>query len=257
MRSLFSGQTSGSVSGAGLCTAEEIEGLLRVDGEAGDVERACAVLGVSPTTYDVWKAKYEGLTPSQIKRRWARARRNRRMMTATAAAAVLGAAYFAFPGSTPQSQASVRPLETPSVPLQWQPAPVPSEPPTGAISVPVPVTPLVPQALPERDGTGKIRAAEPSASTGADNALGTSGTATADGAYAVQVVAVADAGIANALAEKLAAEGHPAYVALTTVGSVQMYRVRVGPVQNRIDAEAFARRLERDGHGSPWITSIR
>ena len=72
--------------------------------------------------------------------------------------------------------------------------------------------------------------------------------------YSVQVAALPDLQQARIALERLAAAGYPAHIATKNVNRVEMFRVRVGPVDSRDAAEQVAARLRRDGYGSPWVT---
>ena len=75
----------------------------------------------------------------------------------------------------------------------------------------------------------------------------------ADGGYHVQVSAEPDVQLARETVERLVSAGYPAYVLPTTVGALELYRVRIGPFESGQDAQQILRRLERDGYEDPWI----
>lgn len=64
--------------------------------------------------------------------------------------------------------------------------------------------------------------------------------------FAVQVGAFADPLIAEELADALRNRGFAVYVAPTSDGNPSSWRVRVGPLATRAEAEEVAQRLERD-----------
>lgn len=60
-------------------TEEQVIGILR-EGEAGaKIQDICRKYGVSDATYDRWKARYAGLTVSELKRLKALEEENRRL----------------------------------------------------------------------------------------------------------------------------------------------------------------------------------
>ncbi len=73
------------------------------------------------------------------------------------------------------------------------------------------------------------------------------------GSFAVQVGAFAEASAAEQLARRLRARGHPVYVAPSTGSDTARWRVRVGPLATRSEAEDVAERLEREERVSTWV----
>lgn len=73
------------------------------------------------------------------------------------------------------------------------------------------------------------------------------------GAFAVQVGAFADAAAAEHLARRLRARGHPVYVAPAAGSDAARWRVRVGPLGSRAEAEGVAARLEQEERVSTWV----
>ncbi|HSJ98351.1 MAG TPA: SPOR domain-containing protein, partial [Myxococcota bacterium] len=73
------------------------------------------------------------------------------------------------------------------------------------------------------------------------------------GGFAVQVGAFADAAAAEQLARRLRAHGHRVYVAPSTGSDTARWRVRVGPLSSRSEAEGVAARLEREERVSTWV----
>lgn len=72
-------------------------------------------------------------------------------------------------------------------------------------------------------------------------------TANTDTGWAVQLGSFANRENAEKLAAEIKASGYRAFVSKFEAGSRVRYRVRVGPEQDRAQAEALARRLQRDG----------
>lgn len=71
--------------------------------------------------------------------------------------------------------------------------------------------------------------------------------ANADTAWAVQLGSFASRENAERLAAEIKQGGYRAFVSRFEAGRSVRYRVRVGPEQDRAQAEALARRLQRDG----------
>jgi cell division septation protein DedD len=71
--------------------------------------------------------------------------------------------------------------------------------------------------------------------------------------FAVQVGAFADAATAEQVARRLRARGHPVYVAPAAGSDTARWRVRVGPLSSRAEAEGVAARLEREEGLSTWV----
>jgi cell division septation protein DedD len=115
------------------------------------------------------------------------------------------------------------------------PAVAEAEPPLGA-NAPLP-PPEKPAAAPKRSTPPRVAAAR----TGAG--------------FAVQVGAFQDRPPAAALSDRLERSGFPAFVAGAEAGSGQRWRVRVGPVATRGEAEALARRLKREEGLPTWVVS--
>lgn len=73
--------------------------------------------------------------------------------------------------------------------------------------------------------------------------------------YAVQVAAVKKRAEADQIVRRLKAKGYEAYVFVPDGGDrLGVFRVRIGSYRNRRDAEAVARRLEREEQYKPWVT---
>lgn len=73
------------------------------------------------------------------------------------------------------------------------------------------------------------------------------------GDFAVQVGAFSEASAAERLANRLRVGGFPVYVAPAVGGDADRWRVRVGPMASREEAERLARRLESEQQLSTWI----
>jgi len=73
------------------------------------------------------------------------------------------------------------------------------------------------------------------------------------GGFAIQVGAFSEASAAERLASRLREGGLPVYVAPSVGGDAERWRVRVGPMASRDEAEQLARRLEREQQLSTWV----
>jgi len=73
------------------------------------------------------------------------------------------------------------------------------------------------------------------------------------GGFSVQVGAFAEAAPAEQLARKLRAQGLPVYVAPAAGSDARKWRVRVGPLGDRGEAERIAERLEKRDKLPTWV----
>ena len=73
------------------------------------------------------------------------------------------------------------------------------------------------------------------------------------GGWQVQVAAYDARGDADAHVRRLGTRGYKAYVA-TPAGTSNVFRVRVGPFQNKPAADAIAARLSKEERITPWVT---
>ena len=241
-------------------TDEEILTILHA-GEAGlKIPDVCAAGGIRMVTYYVWKAKYAGLTPSEVRNRRLRERRKRRATMATFAALVVlsvGAAGMLL-ATRHASQPRKASANEPENPLESRPAAA-----AATVTIPAPAPNLQSAAA---AGLGLQFTAVRQPSQGADAAqpVGLRASApwvnaeeieTADpNSYVVQVAAVPDLQEARAVLDQLAEAGYHAYLTATMIDRVELYRVRVGPLKSWPVAQEVARRLEREGHRAPWVT---
>ena len=77
----------------------------------------------------------------------------------------------------------------------------------------------------------------------------------AEAGFAVQVGAFAQGLAAEALAESLQEKGYAAYVTPSAGDSAQRWRVRVGPIETRAEADTIARRLKSKEQLPTWVSS--
>lgn len=227
-------------------------------GEAGaGAAEVCAVEGISPELYYVWRVKYGGLTAAEVERRRGTDRRkiHRRLITTVIVAAIAApslaisaCAVASFSKSTTTSADDWLRTMVDSVP-PVSAAPATSSPPAARLAARsthggVATSPRLLSITPPI-GRPMTEAASTKA-TGADLAADPPG-------YRVQVAAVPNPEEASAWIDRLRAAGYPAYRTATRIDLTTMYRVRVGPLASHAEAEETARRLEGDGFPTPWI----
>jgi putative transposase len=231
-------------------------------GQAGlNLADVCAAGGISERTYHAWKAKYAGLEPSAVRHGRRRERVKRRIATIAFAAltALSVAAATMLVGIPHASQSRRASADRPEQLLEARPT-------AAAMSVAIPVraanlrsaaaaaepAPPSPTVL---EPSQKPNAAQPVVLSARTGPVRAPDIRTADpSGYVVQVAAVADLREARAILEQLTDAGYPAYLIAKVVDRVELYRVRVGPLKSRSEAEETVRRLEREGHRSPWVT---
>jgi cell division septation protein DedD len=100
-------------------------------------------------------------------------------------------------------------------------------------------------AVPQRATSGAGAGAAPTRKSAPAVAQPTSG-------FAVQVGAFSEKSAAQALADSLIAHGYPVYLS-PTEGAPANWRVRVGPMSTRPEAEKTARRLEAAEKLPTWV----
>jgi cell division septation protein DedD len=119
------------------------------------------------------------------------------------------------------------------------------EPPSVAAPPPLGLRKAPDAAVPDRarsEAGAGVSAALPAAPTSTRPAAG----------FAVQVGAFSEKGTAQALADSLRAHGYPVYLS-PTEGDPASWRVRVGPLGTRPEAEKAARRLETAEKLPTWV----
>lgn len=75
------------------------------------------------------------------------------------------------------------------------------------------------------------------------------------GGFSIQVGAFREESPAQGLVRQLESGGFKAYIATSDEGSGQRWRVRVGPVASRGEADELARRLKRDEGLPTWVVA--
>ena len=125
------------------------------------------------------------------------------------------------------------------------PADTTPEPPTPAES-----EPEQPQAAPPSASQPQ----QPARGAGASEASAQSARGDNAG-WVVQIAALRDRGAAVAIVQRLTRKGYQAFIVEPTRGApAPGFRVRVGPFQDRRQAEQASRRLEREEQFKPFIT---
>lgn len=77
------------------------------------------------------------------------------------------------------------------------------------------------------------------------------------GNWVVQVTALKDRAAAGAIAQRLVANGYPAFVLDPAPGSPVIFRVQVGRFGDRSEADQVKRRLEKDDQYKPYVVAAR
>jgi cell division septation protein DedD len=196
-----------------------------------------------------------------VRNRRLRARRKRWATIAALAALVVlsvcaaGVLVGMLNRSQSQKAASANVPENPLKPRPTAPAatvtiPVPAQNrQSAAAAEPTRQSPTVRRPAPGADAAPPVGLGASSTSVNAQDIE----TANPNG-YVVQVAAVPNLQEARAVLAQLTEAGYPAHLTAKIVDRVELYRVRVGPLKSRPVAEEIARRLEREGHRSPWVT---
>ena len=72
--------------------------------------------------------------------------------------------------------------------------------------------------------------------------------------YVIQVAAMPEHGVADAMAKRLSSKGYSAFVMMADGAKPAMYRVRIGKFKTKREAETVAARLQKEEQFKPWIT---
>ena len=273
-------------------TDADIHAILRKERGGVSVADVCAAEGISAETFAQWKVQHGGLTLSQMRSRRRSAERWHRRLVAgglVAAGVVAGLTGTLLIGrsvpAAPEISTAVAPATEPPVPDAFAAEALA----TGAAATDLPVadvavaefaeadpsagdlaetnlsnagssgsesTGLAPLASDNRRRTAmKEQARRPARARAHASVAQTSAhvVTSAPTGYAVQVAAARRVKDAQALAARLVSRGHRAYVMPVNRAEAVMYRVRVGPIESRPQADAVARQLEALGYRSPWV----
>ena len=198
---------------------EQIFTILRANEDEGvNTADVCAASGVTLPMYCLWKARYRHLTLPELRDRRRQERRHallvRACLVTVVALGLAGVGLFVIPDGRAEPAAS-----------------------------PVVIAPAVRPTPPHPAPTGVSPAQKAQAAP----------IGAADGQLAVQIAAEPDLQKARALVKRLETAGYSAYVLPTTVGALELFRVRVGPFESWRDAQDIVRLLERDGYAGTWI----
>jgi len=141
------------------------------------------------------------------------------------------------PAETLKAPGGARPASEPAAPAEKPTAPAPAAPNVTTAAAPTRPASTAPnqKANPSPAATESVAASnDPSG-------------------FAVQVAALGSKADAAALAQRLTGKGYDAYVVVPPAGSRSVYRVRVGRFKSRQEADATARRLEKEEKFKPWV----
>ena len=72
--------------------------------------------------------------------------------------------------------------------------------------------------------------------------------------YVIQVAAMPEHGVADAMAKRLTTKGYSAFVMTADGARPTMYRVRIGRFKTRREAESVAAKLQKEEQFKPWVT---
>ena len=213
---------------------EQIFAILRAgEAEGASTAEFCASHGVAVPMYCLWKARYRHLSLPEFRTLRRQERQRVLILRASAIAGLTLVAGGAGLLVVPRGTAESAPVSTP---------------------------PAVQSVAHQPSGRAPAASADPQATitpppTTADASPGggTAAPSVADGGFHVQISAEPDVQLARETVQRLVSAGYPAYVLPTTVGELELYRVRIGPFESRPDAQEILRRLERDGYEGPWI----
>jgi DedD protein len=114
-----------------------------------------------------------------------------------------------------------------------------------------------PDSTPDPPTPDEAAPEKPAASPAASSSQGPEATREPGNgnSWVVQVAALRDRGAAVAIIQRLSRKGYKAFIVEPTPGApAPGFRVRVGPYQDRRQAEQVSRRLEREEQFKPFIT---
>jgi cell division septation protein DedD len=213
------------------------------DGEAGAA--LLAAKGVTVPMYCVWKAKYRNLTLDEL-----RAARRRELWRARAIAAVVVAVIALASGGVVFALAMAAnasfTIDNGSTTNRSDAA---SAPPLAVARIAATAEPVVD---PDQGGQRRRRPA-PSQNAEGQATPHPEPAPINEAGYRIQIAAANSLREGRLLIDRLAAAGYPGYILPATVGTTEVFRVRVGPFETREAAEGIAAQLRRDGFSGAWI----
>ena len=226
-------------------TDDDVYAILNGTDDAATAE-LCAAKGVTLPMYCVWKRKYLRLTLDQVRaeRRGERRRRYTAIGASMAAAVMVAgvvavAAARAVVGSM-EVAAQSPPVRVAALP---EPAPIPRQQTAAVEARPASaarVAPAAPVSAP--------KAAAPRHQATPDDV-----PAVVETGYRIQVTAADNLEEGRAMVARLTSAGYPAYMTRATIGTSNVFRVRVGPFETLAAAEEAASRLRTAGYAGAWI----
>jgi len=74
------------------------------------------------------------------------------------------------------------------------------------------------------------------------------------GDYVIQVAAMPEHSVADAMAKRLSSKGYSAFVMAAADTKPTMYRVRIGKFKTKREADSVAARLQKEEQFKPWVT---
>jgi len=225
--------------------AETIVGILRAGKSGSELAALCASEGIPLDTYYVWKLRYTGLTVDEIRdRRSQEAQAKRRGAVGWAArfaALAVGMILVTKAIASVAKESTLPRPETLHSTSRASAAITPNNDVDAAGAVGAPTRPVT---APDTD-SGSTRVAESAQPDAASVTLRQS--------YQLQVMASPDRNEAEAWVDRLTEAGYVARLSTVQIDHTQMYRVRVGPIPKREEAEEIGRHLEQEGYPPPWL----
>ena len=111
--------------------------------------------------------------------------------------------------------------------------------------------PPAPTSAPAKVPAATVAEAKPAATV--DKSVDRPAAPAGDG-YVIQVAAMPEHGVADAMAKRLSSKGYSAFVMTADGAKPTMYRVRIGKFKTKREAETVAARLQKEEQFKPWIT---
>ena len=153
------------------------------------------------------------------------------------------------PAATPPASASAatKPVQAPPPPAKATPRSTDAS--VGVKATDKPAGSAAAATSTAAGGTSASPVATPVAAPTAPGASPASGQG-----FVVQVAALNVRSEAEAIAKRLVAKGYAAFVQTPSNGTPAVFRVRIGPVSTRQEADTLAAKLQKEEQFKPWIT---
>jgi cell division septation protein DedD len=226
---------------------DDVFAILNADNDGSEsTGEMCVAKGISVPMYCVWKRKYGQLSIEQVrsarrKQLW-RARAILAILASVPAALIVGLAVVIVTSfRQPVDSNAVRASAPPIAPTVVQ-APPPMTTPNVS-SEPVPAA-----------ATRAEQVAPAPTTRPAAESISPESASPVEPGYKVQVAAAPTLAEATALIERLTSAGHAAYLSRAIVRDVEVFRVRVGPLDTLAAAEEVTAKLKSDGFKGTWIS---